>query len=88
MEIMQGELVMDSKRSDKQDNHFFFSNLKETGQYQAERYFLICMKRIAELSGKLGYLVIMSKSEKDNKSRRAQATLSRSDCSLGRIRTN
>lgn len=46
------------------------------------------MKRIAELSGKLGYLVIMSKSEKDNKSRRVQATLSRSDYSLGRIRTN
>lgn len=46
------------------------------------------MKRIAELGGKLGYLVIMSKSEKDNKSRRVQATLSRSDCSLGRIRTN
>lgn len=65
----------------------FFSNQKETGLCQAERYFLICMKRIAELSGKLGYLEIMSKSEKDNKSGRVRATLSRSDCSLGRIRT-
>jgi len=32
--------------------------------------FLICMKRIAELGGKLGYLVIMSRSERDNKSSR------------------
>lgn len=61
---------------------------KGTGLHQAERYFLISMKRIAELGGKLGYLVIMSRSERDNKSSRVQATLSRSDCSLGRIRTN
>lgn len=41
MGIMQGELAMHSKGSDKQDHHFFFffPNQKETGRYQAERYF-------------------------------------------------
>lgn len=58
---------------------------KET---DAERYFLISVKRIAELAGKLGYPVIMSRNERDNKSSRMQTTLSRSDHSLGMIRTN
>lgn len=61
---------------------------KETSLHQAERSFLISMERIAELGGKLGYLVIMSRSERDNKSSRMQATLSRSDHRLVRIRTN
>lgn len=46
------------------------------------------MKKIAELGGKLGYLVIMSRSERDNKSSRVHVTPSRSDHSLRRIRTN